>query len=220
MMNRTRLIAFALMVPEFACLAQTASKVSDKTVIWSPPKINWPDDMPRATVPKEMIVSLRVADMPIILEDTKLEDAHMRFGGKIGSRGDAGDAEGWLCLHGTDTDGPWIFWLTSGEVDGPAIDGFQWRRLSPNEVPDHRCRLIPQGKEGIKLPIAIRLGITEQEVKQLLGQPSYTRDKTLIFSHEHHKLINKEPYTVSNDVAVVLRDGMVWAMEVASSTSD
>lgn len=204
-----------------ACPAQTGGRTaSGNTVVWSPPNVGWWDDMPRPTVPKEMIGALRVANMPIVLEDTKLEDAQKRFGGTIGARGDGGESLGWLCLYGSDNDGSWILWLTSGEIDGPTIGGFQWRRLSPMERPDRRCSRLPEGKGGIELPIALRPGMTEAEVQNLLGPPTAARGKTLFFCHEHRKVIHKENYTVSNGVAIVLRDGVVWAIEVAKTTSD
>lgn len=167
-----------------------------------------------------MIGTLRIANMPIVLGETKLQTVQRRFGGTLGSRGDAGDAEAWLCLYGSDSEGPWIFWLTSGEIDGPAIGGFQWRSLSRKEGPDRRCRFLPQAKGGIELPLAIHPGLNEAEVRQILGSPTVVRGKTLIFSHEHRMVIHGETWTVSNDVAVFFVDGAVRAIEVAKTTSD
>ncbi len=206
-----------------ACVSSaqvTQSKPSAIKVIWSPPRIGWQDNPPSPTVPKEMIGTLRIDNMPINLEETKLEDARKHFGGTIGSRGDAGDAEAWLCLHGSDVNGPWIFWLTSGEIDGPSIGGFQWRRLSSSEKPDRRCRSLPNEGGGIRLPLAIHPGMTKLEVQQILGMPTYVRNNTQFFSHEHQRIIGKETWTVSNDMALVFRYGVVWAMEVAKTTSD
>lgn len=167
-----------------------------------------------------MIGSLRVGGMSIILEETKLDDARKHFGAGIGGRGDAGDAEAWVCLHGSDDDGPWMFWLTSGEIDGPSIGGFQWRRLSPDEMPDRRCPLLSKKSGGIELPAAIHLGIEEQEVRQILGRPTFEKGKLLIFSHEHRRVIRGETFYVSNNIAILVREGVVWAIEVAKSTGD
>ena len=174
--------------------------------------------MPRPTVPKEMVGALSVANVPIVIEETKLEDARKRFGGTVGSRGDAGDAEAWLCLHGNDANGPWILWLESFEINGPDVGGFQWRRLSPNESPDRRCGRIPDDKGGIDLPLALHLGMTEVEVQKVLGRPTVTRGKTLFFSHEHQRVIDKENYSVSNHLALVFRDGMLWEIEAVKIT--
>ena len=219
---RTLPILLLLLGLEAAALyGQTAGNASGgSTILWSPPRIGWPDELPPSTVPQEMIGTLHVADMRIILEDTALENAQKHFGGPIGSRGDAGEAEGWLCLHGSDSNGPWIFWLTSGEIDGPAIDGFQWRRLSAGEAPDRRCHTLPLGNSRIELPIPIRLGTSETEARRTLGRPTFARGKLLIFCHEHQTIIDRENYTVSNNIAVVLRDGVVWAIQVAKSTSN
>ncbi len=204
-----------MLAADCVCPAQTAN-----TVIWSPPTVGWWDDMPRPTVAKEMIATLSVASAPIVLEQTNLKDAQERFGGTFGSSGNAGDALRWLCLYGSDKGGAWILWLTSGEIDGPAIGGFQWRSLSTNDRPDHRCSRLPKNMGGIKLPIQLHLGMTEAEVQKLLGPPTVARDKTLFYCHEHRLVIRNEDFTVSNGVAIVLRKGVVWAIEVARTTGN
>ena len=216
-----RLIAVVMVSAACACAAQTVdSGVGAKTVIWSPPDVGWWDDMPQPTIPKEMIGALRVANAPIVLEETNLEDARRRFGGTIGDRGDAGDALGWLCLDGSDRDSSWILWLTSSEIDGLAIGGFQWRRLSRNETPDRRCSRIPEDKSGIDLPIALHLGMKRNEVQKCLGRPTVIRGKTFFFCHEHHRVIRKQDFSVSNDVAITFRNGAVWEIEATKTTSD
>lgn len=168
-----------------------------------------------------MIATLLVAGMPVTLEETKVEDVRERLGGTIGSQGDASEALAWLCFHGGDKTGRWMLWLTSGELAGlTIIDGFDWSRLSAGGIPDHRCRSLPKNSDGIELPIQLHLGMTEQEVRQTLGAPSDIRNKTLIFNHEHKTVIRNEPYTVSNNVSVVFRSGVVWAIEVARTTSN
>jgi hypothetical protein len=202
-----------------ACSAQTiSSKTSSNKVIWSPPRIDWPQVELPSTVPKEMIGKFRIANFQIVLEKTELEAAQKHFGGKVGYRGDGGDSEGWLCLHGSDADGPWIFWLTSGELDGPAVTGFQWRRLPSNETPDRRCVLIPPSKGGIELPLALHPGMTEAEMRKIVGKPSFVSGKTLIYSHEHQETIHDLAYTVDNMIAIVLRAGIVSAIETSKST--
>lgn len=221
MKPRTSLIGILLTVTHCVSFAQIGSNSRiAKTLIWTPPEIGWWDNMPRPTVPKEMIGALRVGSFSIVLEDTKLEGAQKTFGGKIGSHGDAGDAEAWLCLHGRDANGPWIIWLTSGEIDGPAIGGFQWRHLSPNQAPDRRCNLLPLDNGGIELPIALHLGMAEAEVQKVLGQPTVSRGKTQFYLHEHQAVIDKENYTVSNDVAIIFREGKVWVIEAAKTTGN
>jgi hypothetical protein len=80
-MNPTRLITVVMMAAVCASPAQTVgSRAGEKTVIWSPPNVGWWDDMPRPTVPKIMIDALSVANLPIVLEETNLEDAQKRLG--------------------------------------------------------------------------------------------------------------------------------------------
>ena len=213
------LLCLILYSTEFFAQTQRSGPGKD-AILWSPPKIGWPDQLPRPTVPKEMIGTLRLANIPIILEETTLENVQKHLGGTLGSRGDAGEAEGWLCFHGRDAEGQWIFWLTSGELDGPAISGFQWRSLSPGERADSRCHQLPHDNGGIELPLAIHLRMTEIETRQILGKPTFVRGKLRIFSHEHEQVIRNVTYSISNDIALVLRDGVVWAIEVARTTSN
>lgn len=219
-MNRR--IAIALMA--FACVgfAQTASKrIAAKSVIWAPPNIGWPkESVPQASVPMEMIGRLRVGKIPIILEKTELGNVQRRLGGTLGSQGDAGDALGWLCLHGRDATGPWIFWLFSNEIDGPTIGGFQWMRLAPNEIPDRRCRQLRDGDAAIELPLALRLDMTEAQMRGVLGHPTFVLGGTLFVCHGHQEIIDKVTYDASNNVAVVLRNGTVWTIEVVKTTSN
>jgi hypothetical protein len=159
--------------------------------------------------------------MRIILEKTKLEDVRKRFSGVLGYRGDASQALAWLCLFGNDASGGWVFWPTSGEMGGTSvIDGFQWRRLSSHERPDHRCRLLPSESGGVQLPISLHLGSSEEEVRHLLGRPTWSRGNLMIFDHEHSVIIRQENWIASNTVAFLIRDGSVWAIEASKITSN
>ena len=204
------------------CSAQTANKTQgNRAILWSPPDFGWPEDLQQATVPKEMIRSFKVGDLPIILEETKLEDVRRLFGGTIGSQGDASEAVAWLCLHGSDASGKWMLWLTSGELEGSIyIDGIQWRRLSSNERPDRRCASLPVNKAGIALPIALHPGMKRQEVMQVLGRPTEAHGGMLIYFHEHQETIHNEPYSVDNTIGFSLRGDAVREIDVNRVTAD
>ena len=165
-----------------------------------------------------MIVSFQVAGFPITLEETNLEDARVHFAGTIGSRGDAGTAEEWVCLHGIDANGPWILWLSSFEIDGPKIGGFQWRQLATNEAPDARCSLVAKTENSIELPLALHPRMREADALKILGKPTVIRGQTLFYLHDHQEIIDKVPYDASNSVAIVLRSGRVRAIVVIEST--
>jgi hypothetical protein len=62
--------------------------------------------------------------------------------------------------------------------------------------------------------------MTEAETQKILGRPTAMRGKTFFFCHEHQTVIRKEDFTVSNDVAVVFRNGVAWAIEAAKTTSN
>ncbi len=167
-----------------------------------------------------MIASLRVSETTIPLEEeTELETAQTMFGGKIGAQGDAADSLLWLCLHGSDAAGPWVLWLESGEIDGPYVGGFQWRRVSRSAQVDERCSALPDTSE-VELPINLRLGTSEKKVIKLLGSPTSRRGDTLLYEHEHDELIRGEEFNSSNSLIVELRGGVVWAIQVNKTTTN
>ena len=190
-------------------------------ILWSPPPIHWPDQLPQASVPKEMIDSFRVAGFSIKFEETKLVEAQKRLGGSIGQHGDASNAEAWLCLRGTGASGRWISWLTSSEIGGLTwIDGFVWRRLAPNERPDRRCAALPVTSGGIVLPLSIHPGMKETEIRRIMGPPTISHGDALFYSHEHSIVLHNEEYTSSNDVVIVSRDGALWEISASRVTTN
>jgi hypothetical protein len=215
-------VAALLAVAVSAAFTQAGAGSSGTAeVLWSPPDINLPDELPDHTVSKEMLGSFHVADMPIVLEKTELADVQKHFGGEIGERGDASEALAWLCFHGSDQGGRWILWLTSGEMGGLTwVDGLQWKRLSSGETPDARCPLLPDRRGGVELPLPIHLGSTEREVRQILGTPTLVRGNLLVFSYEHTSIVRGETVTASNDLVLVLHNHAVLEIEASKITSD
>jgi len=209
-----------LFIVTCAAFPQTANRSSSPgvgRVIWEPPAWNFLHVVPKATVPKEMLATLRVSDFPVSLEKTKMDDVTIRLGGTIGQKGDAGEFVEWLCFHGTDPGGHWVLWLESGEIDAGTVGSFQWQRLDKGAVLDRRCRML-EGT-GVELPVTLRLGMAESEVLQSLGPPTVRHGDRLIYVHEHEESIRGEPYTSTNIVAIHLRGGTVWAIEVSKTTS-
>jgi len=182
--------------------------------------LKFDDSSPSATVKKEMIASLKVADVTIELEqDTKLEAMQQRFGGTIGAEGDASESLHWLCLRGSDEAGPWVLWLESGEIDGPYVGGFEWLRVPGFAQFDERCAALPDTSR-VELPINLRLGISESRVVHLLGHPTYRKGRVLAYEHEHDEIIRGEPFISDNGVYVTIRNGVVWAIQVWKTTSN
>lgn len=194
----------------------------DGPLVWHPPQVEFPDALPRPTVPKEMITTLRVAKVPVVLEKTELKDVQRRLpGGIIGQSGDASEAVAWLCFYGSDENGRWAFWLDSSEIGGLRwIDGFTLQRIGNNTRMDRRCRMIREDEGGIELPIALRLGQTEMQVRKILGRPTVKYRSTLIFDHQHEETVHNEHVTVSNLVAVSFRGGVVWSILVSRQSED
>jgi hypothetical protein len=189
-------------------------------VIWSPPNLKLPSMLPTPSVKKEIIKGLRIDGWPVTLEKTKLAQAQKQFGAVVGSRGDASEALAWICLQGIDDQGTWVMWLYSGEINGPAIGGFQWQRISPDMQLDRRCRLLDRQQGRVELPIHLTLGMSEAEVVARLGRPSGTFRNLAIYSHEHNLTIDNEPYTVENDVLIEYGDGKVSTIAVNHTTSN
>ena len=70
------------------------------------------------------------------------------------------------------------------------------------------------------MPIRLALGLTEPEVRRIIGSPTAKHRNTLIFDHEHRETIRNEPFIASNTVYVVLRDSVVWTVQVWKTTSN
>lgn len=183
---------------------------------WRPPSIHAPSSVPQPTVPMEMVSTIRVSKILVILEETKMTDVKKRLGGSFGHRGDASDSLDWLCYYGADADGRWALWLESSEVAGGAVDGFILQRLDSDARMDRRCGNLQPG--GVELPIALKLGITETKARQILGPPTLKFRGTLVFHHEHTETLHNQPYTASNTVYLVLRRGVVWAIQITKDT--
>lgn len=203
----------------YATFAQTTSRArtAGSQLIWEPPSWTFTDALPKATVPKQMLATLRVSNFSVSLENTKMEEVTSALGGTIGQKGDAGNFEEWICFHGTDANGRWALWLESGEIDGGSVGSFHWRRLSKSAVLDPRCQMLGEAK--VELPIALRLGTSEADVLKILGRPTVWRSNSLLYVHEHQESIRGEPYDSVNVVVVLLRAGQVWSIEASKTTT-
>lgn len=176
-------------------------------VPWAPPAdLDFPIGVaPKPTVPQIMVTALRLGSMSIRLERTELAAVRERFGGEQGQRGDASTSLRWVCYGGQDAGGRWALWLTSGEIDGPSIGSFEWRRVDPNAQFDPRCALLPNGTTITFSPTLLRLGMSQQDVLHRLGSPTLRRGNILDFEH----MEQQKTYSVSNSVEVRLRNGTV-----------
>jgi hypothetical protein len=196
-----------------AVFAQTTSDSAKPVeLLWEPPIVDWSTQSPQPTIPKPIISSLKVASLRVVLDETPMQRVADKLGMKAGRKGDAGESLKWLCFHGEDTGGRWMLWLQSGEMNGGAVGGFQWRRIDADRRVDSRCRKLKPGQ--FKLPIALRLGMQEAEVRSILGAPSGRAGDLLPFHHEHSEVDVDLHYSVSNTVNVLLGKGAVTAVEV------
>jgi hypothetical protein len=189
-----------------------------QSLVWEPPPVTEFPASVKPTVRKQMIASLRVSDLPIVLEKTEMAAVQKKPGGSMGSRGDAGSALQWLCFHGVSANGKWVLWLMSGEIDGPSIGGFRWQKVAEGRGFDARCQAFT-GDGVVVLPAAIRPGVPEGDVLHAFGQPSWKSSNTLFYLHEHDESIHNQPYTEMNTLKVLVRDGIVWSIEVWKSTT-
>ena len=209
-----------LLVFVFAMLSSASAQTAGPgRVAWGPPPGIMSLEVPAATVPNEMLTTLRVSDVPVVLESTKLVELQKRLGGRIGHRGDAGNFVEWLCFQGAEGNRGWVLWLESGEIHGGTVGGFRLQRMAAGARPDRRCRLLPRQNGVVQLPTLLRLGLTESKLMETLGQPTAKRGDELIYVHEHVEQIRGEPYTSTNSIAVIVRHGVVWAIEVWKTTA-
>lgn len=192
--------------------AQTSSNLKNG-LVWKPPKIQKSEALPKGTVSKLMVKAVRIADLNVELQETKMKDVQERFGGTFGNEGDAGDALEWLCLSGRDAAGRFVLWLKSGEMDGPWIGSFQWMRVPDQARFDARCGTLSEA-DRVKLTLPLHLGVSESQLFEVLGQPTVRNGNVLLYVYEHDDSDKNGPYTVLNTVSIVLKDGAVWAIEV------
>lgn len=222
------LIVFALIVVADAARHDAAtnsaraphsqSSPASSAKIWEPPTAEFGESIPNATVPKKMVSKITVSGSPVVLEKTSLAEIAARFGATAGHRGDAGDSVQWLCFRGTDPGGDWVLWLESYEIDGGTVGGFQWQRVGSATVFDGRCRMLA-GK-SVELPDRLRLGLTKEEVKTILGEPTVWRGDTAVYVHGHTESIRGERFTSQNVVEFLFRDGKTQAIRASKTTTD
>jgi hypothetical protein len=211
-------IVLAWCVLGCAVIAQDAGNSKD-SLIWKPPLVLQSDTGPKPVVGKPMIGKLRVFKTDILLEETEIAQIQEKFGGELGSEGDAGDFLAWLCLRGSDETGPWVLWLESSEIDGGGIGAFQWRRVARDAKFDKRCAVLPGVLRVVELPVPLHLGMAEAKVVQLLGRPTARQGKALLDIKEHEGLLHGVPFWEYNAVTLVIRDGAVWVIQVQKSTT-
>jgi len=75
----------------------------------------------------------------------------------------------------------------------------------------------------ITLPLpSFTLGATQSQVLKSLGSPTARDSERLIYLHAHEVggARGGDPFISSNIVAVHLRNGIVWAIQVSKTTSD
>lgn len=188
---------------------------------WAPPTL-FPamgDLIPAPTLLKEPISRLRIGNMNILLEQTPLADVQRRVGAEVGKSTDSSESLEWLCIQSGDSKGRWALWLESNEIHGGNIGIFEWMRIPGPSAVDSRCRVLPTKKNAVRLPISLRLGDTEAHLISVLGAPTIRLGESLVYLHKHEQLIQRKPFTTFNDLVVVVRRGIVEAVEVTRSTT-
>lgn len=185
-----------------------------KSLSWGPPYEIKERRLPKATVPNEMVGTLRLGTVTITLEETMMDDIQKRLGGTIGNRGDAGDYLEWLCFQGVEPGGLWVLWLESGEIHGRSVGGFRWQHINHASTPDKRCKALQGAASRIELPLALHPGMQEAEVLKVLGKPTIRRGAKLVFHHEHESSNPNQPCTSMNTVTITIHNGLVAAIDV------
>lgn len=204
------------------CLALSAPLPVAQEVLWAPPLLN-PEKAVQATVTKEMVGAFHLDGSDVVLEHTVLHEVATKYGLTKGGTGQGGDYFEWVCLASHDK-APWVIWLTSGEIDGGRVGGIHVQALSANMRLDPRCGRLSSDTPALQLPIALRLGISHEEVVAALGAPSLSSGDLLLYYHEHEERLpvrgRAEPTTFlsMNSVTVQIHQGIVHAFTVWKST--
>ena len=185
--------------------------------VWEPPTELSVRGNHKPTVRRELITSLRVGEFTVVLEETKLSDAHTHFGGSIGRRGDASDGLAWLCLNGRDDGGSWILWLEAGEIHGGTVGAFQLRRVNPSTLVDKRCSVIGSTRR-LELVNGIRLGLSRAQMMKILGPPTTSAGDTLLYSHERQQAIRGQVATATDRLTIRFRDTVLDAVDMWKMT--
>jgi hypothetical protein len=198
-------------------VCRAESQESAQKALWEPSLLLKPtDEVPKGSVPKNMIERLRVSNTEIVLEETKLTDVQAKLGGTVGHRGDAASSLQWLCYELQTDEGRSVLWLMAGEMDAGTVGGFQWRKIAESTVVDQRCQPLPNGT--LKLPIGLNLGMERSVLLQTLGKPTREHANRIDYVHDEEQQIRNEPCTESNYVYVLLRDGVALDIEVWKAT--
>ena len=155
-------IVIAAIVWTIAC-----ARLATAQAQWEPPSISDGPQLPPIAVSSDLMPSLRIGSVDVVLNRTPLAAIARQFEARIGRRGEANDALGWICLTGRDAGGRWMLWLQSGEIHGGAIGAFQLRRIGAAERIDSRCVI---SRADIRTLAAVRLGTSRADVKRLLGE--------------------------------------------------
>jgi hypothetical protein len=201
-----------LLLSMFFIVASGQSKLGQS--LWEPPLGDAMEPLPKASVSREFIKGLRVANLDIVLDDTMMKEVQARLGGALGNRGDAGTHLDWVCFQGADPSGRWALWLESNEVNGGAVGGIEFRRIRATAVLDNRCRVLPKADSRVALPVSIQLGIKETQVVKVLGEPTVRDGNKLVYFHEHEETIRGEIFSAMNILTVLIRGGVVEAIQV------
>jgi hypothetical protein len=186
-------------------------------VVWEPPKWDFPQDA-KATVPKEIVSKLRVSNVVITLEDTRLDKVEQLLGGTAGAKGNAGDSMQWLCFHGTDGAGQWVLWLESKEIDAGYVGSFQWQRLSSDaKIDSPMSRSQRYDRNEARCASETRDG-RSRCVKDS-WQAFVAAGEKLIYLHEHEGSVNGVPFDLSNIVVVRVHGGEITSIAASKTKS-
>ncbi|HEY3703483.1 MAG TPA: hypothetical protein VGL22_00375 [Terracidiphilus sp.] len=187
--------------------------------LWAPLPTPATDKLPDPTGKDEIIARLTISGFAIRFESTPLDSVRNHFNAEIGAAGDAGEAERWVCVQGQDDNGPWVLWLLSNAIDGPAVGGFEWLRIDTADKVDRRCKHLAPGQDVIQLPVPLRLDMSLADAAVVLGTPSGLTGRSRIYVHAHTLTSNGESYSAENTVYLQFRQKSLRAIHALYTIS-
>lgn len=162
--------------------------------------------------PASLAVSL--GSERITLESTPLADVAARFAAEVFTRQRPGDHhhERVACVQVEGEGGPAVVELMTLPMSGANVASVLVRERTPG---DARCAALPAAAGGVRLPLGLRLGMSQREVEA--AAPGGRMDATTseyVRERDRPWMLGDAPFTMSEWVRVKMRDGRAVEIEL------
>jgi hypothetical protein len=184
-----------------------------------PPDVPGAPDSVNPTFNHALVSKLRLGNLTIVLETTKLTDLARRFPqSHIYHRGDAAGSLTWACYTIDRASGSLHVWLDSGEIEGGnSISGAVVS--TADAAPRVDCPKIAVDGESMGLDNGLWLGATKSSVLSRLGKPSRVYQTTLSYYFDAPTADKSKNCSTDGDIDFEIQDGRVYRIWANRFTS-